>query len=82
MQLSELLGLDVLDATAQRVGTVVDVRLAVDGNLDDKPDSPVLFGLVVNPRTRLSYLGYETLRRPSTRPCCRHCCAGATAAPS
>ena len=31
MQLSELLGLDVLDDTAARLGTVVDVRLAVAG---------------------------------------------------
>jgi hypothetical protein len=59
MRLSELLGLDVLDATAQRLGTVVDVRLAVTGDLDDKPDSPTLFGLVISPRTRSSYLGYE-----------------------
>jgi hypothetical protein len=37
VQLSELLGLDVVDATAQRVGTVVDVRLAAEGDLDDGP---------------------------------------------
>ena len=67
MQLSELLGLDVIDATAQRVGTVVDVRLAVDGDLEDKPTPPTVFGLVVSPRTRLSYLGYERsdARRPA-----------------
>ncbi len=67
MQLSELLGLDVRDATAQRIGTVVDVRLAVGGDLDDNPDIPVLFGLVVSPRTRSSYLGYErsNARRPA-----------------
>ena len=67
MQLSELLGVDVLDATAQRLGTVVDVRLAVTGDLDDKPDTPTLFGLVISPRTRSSYLGYERtdVRRPA-----------------
>jgi hypothetical protein len=67
MQLSELLGLDVVDATAQRVGTVVDVRLAVDGDLDDGPDPPTLFGLVISPRTHSSYLGYERsdARRPA-----------------
>ena len=67
MQLSELLGLDVLDAAAQRIGTVVDVRLAVDGDLDHNPDIPVLFGLLVSPRTRSSYLGYERsdARRPT-----------------
>jgi sporulation protein YlmC with PRC-barrel domain len=67
VQLSELLGLDVLDATAQRLGTIVDVRLAVTGDLDDDPDTPTLFGLVISPRTRSSYLGYERsdLRRPT-----------------
>ncbi|MDT5152251.1 MAG: hypothetical protein QOI01_3984 [Mycobacterium sp.] len=68
MQLSELLGLDVVDATAQRVGTVVDVRLAAEGDLDDGPAPPRLFGLVVSPRTGSSYLGYERsdVRRPAT----------------
>ncbi|HEX9178646.1 MAG TPA: hypothetical protein VF874_22040 [Mycobacterium sp.] len=47
MQLSELLGPVVLDAAAQRVGTVVDVRLTVDGDLDDNPDLPTMFVLVV-----------------------------------
>ena len=51
----------------ERLGTVVDVRLTVDGDLDDNPDSPTLFGLVVSPRTRSSYLGYERsdARRPA-----------------
>jgi hypothetical protein len=67
VQLSELLGLDVLDAAAQRIGTVVDVRLTVDGDLDDNPTPPMLFGLLVSPRTRSSYLGYERsdARRPA-----------------
>ena len=34
MQLSELLGLEVLDDTDARLGTVVDVRLTVTGDLD------------------------------------------------
>jgi hypothetical protein len=59
MQLSELLGLDVVDATANRVGAVVDVRVAVSGDLDDNPIAPRLFGLLVSPRTHSSYLGYE-----------------------
>lgn len=59
MQLSELLGLDVLDATGNRVGAVVDVRLSVDGDLDDDPAVPTVYGMVVSPRTRSSYLGYE-----------------------
>ena len=63
------------------IGTVVDVRLAIDGDLDDHPDTPSLFGLLVSPRTRSSYLGYERsdARRPTS---CRHSCAGATAARS
>ena len=67
MQLSELLGLDVLDATAQRVGAVVDVRVDVGGDLNENPAAPRLFGLVVSPRTRSSYLGYERsdARRPA-----------------
>jgi hypothetical protein len=80
VQLSELLGLDVLDATAQRLGTVVDVRLAVTGDLDGNPDAPTLFGLVISPRTRSSYLGYERSdAHPLRLPCC---CAGATEARS
>lgn len=59
MQLSELLGLRVVDSSGQRVGTVVDIRLSVDGDLNDKPPSPTLFGMVVSPRTASSYLGYE-----------------------
>jgi hypothetical protein len=57
MQLSELLGSTVRDAGSHEAGTVVDVRLAVSGELDDSPsadgirlgDQPtnsfVLFGL-------------------------------------
>jgi hypothetical protein len=66
VQLSELLGLDVCTADAQRIGTVVDVRLTVDGDLDDNPAQPQLFGLLVSPRTRSSYLGYE--RSDARRP--------------
>jgi len=57
----------VVDPTKQRVGTVVDVRLVVDGDLDDSPSQPTLFGLVISPRTRSSYLGYERsdARRPA-----------------
>jgi hypothetical protein len=67
VQLSELLSLEVFDAATQRVGTVVDVRLVVDGDLDDSPSAPILFGLVISPRTRSSYLGYERsdTRRPA-----------------
>jgi len=67
VQLSDILGLDALDQSATRIGTVVDVRVVVDGDVDAGPDMPRLFGLVVSPRTRSSYLGYERseARRPA-----------------
>ena len=36
-------------------------------DLDDNPDPPTLLGLVISPRTRCSYLGYERsdARRPA-----------------
>lgn len=60
MQLSDLLGLDVHDATAQRVGTVIDVRLNLGAdNIDEPSATPRLVGVLISPRTRSSYLGYE-----------------------
>jgi sporulation protein YlmC with PRC-barrel domain len=66
VQLSELLGLSVFDTAEQRVGAVVDVRLAVGGDLDHHPDRPTVVGLLVSPHTRSSYLGYE--RSDARRP--------------
>ncbi|MGY4646559.1 PRC-barrel domain-containing protein [Mycobacterium sp. URHB0021] len=66
MQLSELLELPVRDAAGRQVGTVVDVRLAIEGDLDDRPDQPKLFGLIISPHTESSYLGYE--RADARRP--------------
>jgi len=59
MQLSKLLGLRVVDAGSHPVGTVVDVRLVVAGDRGNDPPTPRVFGLVISPRTRSSYLGYE-----------------------
>ncbi|KLI07607.1 hypothetical protein A5731_30630 [Mycolicibacterium conceptionense] len=59
MQLSNLLGLRVLDAGHHPVGTVIDVRLKLAEGGDGNPESPRLIGLVISPRTRSSYLGYE-----------------------
>jgi sporulation protein YlmC with PRC-barrel domain len=59
MQLSKLLGLRVVDAGSHPVGTVVDVRLTVDGDLAHDPPTPRVLGLVISPRTGSSYLGYE-----------------------
>ncbi|CRZ15710.1 hypothetical protein [Mycolicibacterium neworleansense] len=59
MQLSNLLGLRVLDAGHHPVGTVIDVRLRFGGDGSDRPSSPQVAGLIISPRTRSSYLGYE-----------------------
>jgi sporulation protein YlmC with PRC-barrel domain len=59
MLASELLGLPVEDSTGRGVGTVIDVRLVVEGDLHHDPGQPRILGLVVSPRTRSSYLGYE-----------------------
>jgi sporulation protein YlmC with PRC-barrel domain len=59
MQLSRLLGLPVIDAGSHPVGTVVDVRLVIAGDPSDQPPTPRVVGLVISPRTRSSYLGYE-----------------------
>jgi hypothetical protein len=59
MLLSKLLGLRVIDAAQHPVGTVVDVRLTVAGDPAQNPPMPRVVGLVVSPRTRTSYLGYE-----------------------
>ncbi|MGV0792720.1 hypothetical protein [Mycolicibacterium sp. XJ1819] len=59
MLLSELLGLPVRDSDRQPVGTVTDVRLNLAEDRDTTCPTPQVFGLVVSPRTRSSYLGYE-----------------------
>ncbi|MFG1930470.1 hypothetical protein ACGFK1_07410 [Mycobacterium sp. NPDC048908] len=59
MLLSEVLGLRVVDAGSHPVGTVVDVRVTIAGELADDPPTPRVLGLVVSPHTRSSFLGYE-----------------------
>jgi sporulation protein YlmC with PRC-barrel domain len=59
MQLSDLLGSRVETTSGAVLGRVTDVRLAVEGDLADRPRAPVVFGLLVSPRTGSSYLGYE-----------------------
>jgi hypothetical protein len=59
MQLSELLGLRVIDAAQHPVGTVVDVRLKLTGDPEHDPPRPRVLGLVISPRTKSSYLGFE-----------------------
>jgi sporulation protein YlmC with PRC-barrel domain len=59
MQLSRLLGLRVIDAAQHPVGTVVDVRLTLAGDPENNPPKPRVLGLVISPRTKSSFLGYE-----------------------
>src|SRR5215218_432799 len=59
MQLSKFLGLRVVDAENHQVGTVVDVRLAISGDMQNNPMAPRVLGLVISPRTDSSFLGYE-----------------------
>ncbi|HEV7420235.1 MAG TPA: hypothetical protein VGO30_10345 [Mycobacterium sp.] len=66
MQLSELLGLPVRDNGSHFIGTVIDVRLTTTEGSDGRPARPQLLGLLVNPRSRSSFLGYE--RSTANRP--------------
>lgn len=66
MQLSRFLGQRVVDAGNHPVGTVIDVRLTIGGDLQHDPFTPRVLGLVISPRTRSSYLGYE--RTTATAP--------------
>lgn len=66
MRLSRLLGLQVLDAGSHPVGTVTDVRLTINGDPERNPPMPRVVGLVVSPRTRSSFLGFE--RSGATSP--------------
>ncbi len=60
------LGLRVVDAAGHRVGTVVDVRLSISGDLQHDPSTPRVVGLIVSPWTKSSFLGYE--RSSATAP--------------
>src|SRR4051812_37392180 len=57
MILSDLLGVTVQDAGGQRVGSVTDIRFLQRG--DARSMDIVLFGLLVSPKRRTSYFGYE-----------------------
>ncbi|WP_028049570.1 hypothetical protein [Cellulomonas sp. URHD0024] len=59
MILGDLLDAPVNDASGNRLGYVVDVRLVLDGPLDGLLAAPRLHGLLVSPRTGTSFLGYE-----------------------
>jgi sporulation protein YlmC with PRC-barrel domain len=64
MILSDLLRSEVLDDTGRRLGYVADVRLRLEGHA--RPPRARMVGIIVSPRTRSSFLGYEraVLGRP------------------
>ncbi|HEY0248852.1 MAG TPA: PRC-barrel domain-containing protein [Gryllotalpicola sp.] len=63
MRLSELIGLEVRTAEGETLGRVVDARLVLDGPPSGHGTgalaAPRLHGLLVSPRSRDSFLGYE-----------------------
>lgn len=64
MLLSELLDLPVHDADGARIGWVVDLRFRLS---DDGPaEGTELVGILVSPKSRASYFGYE--RRDARSP--------------
>ena len=52
-----------IDAGAHPVGTVIDVRLTIAGDLDHDPATPRVLRLIISPRTTSSFLGYERTAR-------------------
>ena len=52
-----------IDAGSHPVGTVIDVRLTIAGDLDHDPATPRVLGLIISPRTTSSFLGYERTAR-------------------
>jgi hypothetical protein len=60
MLLSELLDIAIDDAEGRRVGWVIDVRFRVTrSESEDGAAPPELVGILLNPKNRWSYLGYE-----------------------
>ncbi len=64
MILSDLIGAAVVDDAESAVGRVVDARFRLEGAAN--PSRARLVGLIVSPRSRSSYLGYE--RTAASRP--------------
>jgi hypothetical protein len=59
MILTDLLDQPVHSADGETLGVVVDVRFALDGTPHQLLNSPRLRGLIVSPRSRGSFMGYE-----------------------
>ncbi len=78
MQLSDLLGVSVLDAPAGRLGTVTDARLAVRRRLRTAPIPRRCSGSLVSPRTQQLVIWATNVPRSAARRCWRRYCAPAT----
>ncbi|GAA4706028.1 hypothetical protein APR04_001821 [Promicromonospora umidemergens] len=63
---SDLLDVPVHDAAGAHLGWVVDLRFVLDGTPDTHLARARLHGLVVSPRTRTSFMGFErsSVRHP------------------
>lgn len=59
MILSDLLDVPVLDARGARIGYCIDARLVLDGAPGPLLAAARLHALIISPRTRTSFLGYE-----------------------
>lgn len=62
MILSDVLGSPVLDADGERLGFAADVRFVLNPSGEDKLTPQVearLYGFIVSPHTKSSYLGYD-----------------------
>ncbi|WP_157008777.1 PRC-barrel domain containing protein [Agromyces laixinhei] len=59
MILGDLLQAKVLDASGERLGWVIDVRFVLDGTVHETLADARLSGLIVSPRTKSSYWGFE-----------------------
>jgi sporulation protein YlmC with PRC-barrel domain len=67
VRVSQLLGLDVVDAAGTHVGSVIDVRLVQDGPLQPSGLARLrVHGLIVSPSHSGRLFGYE--RRPLEGP--------------
>lgn len=66
MRASDLIGLEVIGATGQRLGVVVDLRCVQDGPLRGAMQAPRVAALIVSGRHTGSLLGYD--RRPQQGP--------------
>ena len=65
---SDVLDVRVRSETGEALGWVIDLRLVLDGPLDGVLARPRLHGLVVSPRTRTSFLGFERSQVSSPWP--------------